>query len=166
MFLRILAALSAYVSLTSASISDCSDANTLFKISSMSFSPEPPVIGQNSTLILGMEVPEVITDGTATYSVTLNYIPFQPTVDPLCDTTIPCPIEVGHLDTTSSFAFPDVNGLMTLEVVWADGAGRQLMCVQIKETLADPDAANKQLVLYTSPRVWRRVYLRGAAINA
>jgi hypothetical protein len=127
----------------------------------MDFFPEPPVVGQNATLKLGMEVPEAINDGTATYSVTLNFIPFQPTVDPLCETTIACPIEVGHLDTSSTFAFPDVNGLMKLTIEWADGAGRQLMCVEISETLDDP--ASKQLVVYKS---WKKFFLRGSKVKA
>jgi hypothetical protein len=138
----------------------------------MSFAPDPPIAGTNSTLLLSMNVPEEINDGTATYTTTLNFIPFQPSTDPLCETTIPCPIKVGQLDTTSSYPFPEgISGTMTLKIQWADGAGRSLMCVQIKTSLGAavnttetiengicPIEEASQIVVYQKPRG----FLRGA----
>ena len=172
MFGRLVTSLLALAGLTSATLSDCGRGSSLFTIKSMSFSPDPPTPGTNSTLLLSMDVPEEINDGTATYTTTLNFIPFQPSVDPLCETTIPCPIKVGQLDTVSSYPFPDgISGTMTLKIQWADGAGRSLMCVQIKANIGVasnttysienemcPTYLMKQLVVYKKPRS----YLRGA----
>ena len=119
-----------------ASVTDCSNGDSLFKLSSMSFSPDPTVPGQNSTLLLSMNVPEQINNAaaTATYSTTYNFIPFTPTVDQLCDVTVPCPIKVGILDTYSTFPIdPTLSGTLQLKIEWKDS--RQLLCVLIKTKL-------------------------------
>ena len=177
MLTRVVAFIAALAGLSSASVSDCSSGSSLFKLTSMSFAPDPPIPGQNSTLLLSMDVPEEINDGTATYSITMNYIPFQPTVDPLCDTTVPCPITVGPLNTVSSYPFPDtLSGALTMKIQWADGAGRQLLCVQIKTNLLYGNEtcpvnytgfAGFELVPYIGPKfkqivVAKKAYLRGS----
>jgi len=130
---------------TEASVSDCSNGQSLFRPTSMSFSPDPTVPGKNSTLLLSMKVPEAINNGTATYSVTYNFIPFQPTVDDLCVTTVPCPINEGSLQTLSTYPIdPSLSGSMTIKVEWADLTGRQLLCVSIKTKLGN---AAKQVAL-------------------
>lgn len=98
----------------------------------MSFSPDPAVPGENSTLLLSMTVPQEITDGTATYSTTFNFIPFSPTVEPLCG-NIQCPILVGDLHTYSSFPIdPTLSGTLQLRIEWKDLSKVQLLCVEIK----------------------------------
>lgn len=115
-----------------ASVTDCSNGLSVFKITSMSFSPDPAIPGQNSTLLLSMNVPEVVNDGTATYSTTYNFIPFSPTVEPLCG-TVTCPIQIGVLDTRSSYPIDSsLSGSIGIRIVWNDPDARQLMCIQIK----------------------------------
>ena len=127
-----------------ASVADCSKGTSLFHLMSMSFSPDPTVPGQNSTLLLSMKIPEEIYNGTATYTSTYNYLPLKPTVDDLC-TTVQCPIADGYLDTRSSFPIDkSLSGIMTLKIQWADLTGRQLLCVLVKTTLGD---ATKQVAL-------------------
>lgn len=131
--------LSALLSLSSGygSVSDCSKATALFDITSMSFSPDPPVKGQNSTLLLSMNVPSEVAGGTATYSVTYNFIPLTPTVNDLC-LEVPggCPIQPGTLDTVSSIPFDDsLTGSLTLKIEWKDLQKQQLMCVSVKTIL-------------------------------
>lgn len=130
---------SLFFALASATVSDCSNGGSLFKLTSMSFSPDPTVPGQNSTLLLSMIVPQEITvaDGaTATYTTTYNFIPLSPTVDPLCDVTVPCPIHVGTLDTYSSLPIDaSLSGTLQLKIEWKDSRAQQLMCVQIKTKL-------------------------------
>lgn len=122
-------------SIARASISDCSNGASLFKISSMSFLPDPPVLGTNSTLLLSMDVPEEISGGTVTYSVTYNFIPFSPTVEDLC-LALTCPILVGDLDTISSIPFdPSLSGTLSFKIEWKDITNRQLLCVNIKTKL-------------------------------
>ena len=109
-----------------------SKGSSLFTLTSMSFSPDPAVPGENSTLLLSMTVPQEITDGTATYSTTFNFIPFSPTVEPLCG-NIQCPILVGDLQTYSSFPIePTLSGTLQLRIEWKDLSKVQLLCVEIK----------------------------------
>ena len=118
-----------------ATVSDCSNGLSQFKLTSMSFLPDPPVKGQNSTLLLSMNVPSEVTAGTATYSVTYNFIPLTPTVKNLC-TELPsgCPIAVGPLDTVSSIPFDgSLSGSLNMKIEWK--AAAQLLCVQIKTKL-------------------------------
>ena len=114
------------------SVTDCSKGGSLFTLTSMSFSPDPAVPGENSTLLLSMTVPQEITDGTVTYSTTYNFIPFSPTVEPLCG-NIQCPILVGDLHTYSSFPIdPSLSGTLQLRIEWKDLSKVQLLCVEIK----------------------------------
>ena len=127
-----------------ASVADCSAGKSLFHLTSMSFSPDPTVPGQNSTLLLSMKIPEEIYNGTATYMTAYNSFPLKPTTDDLC-TTVQCPIADGYLDTRSSFPIDkSLSGIMTLKIQWADLTGRQLLCVLVKTTLGD---AGKQVAL-------------------
>jgi hypothetical protein len=133
----LLTGLAYFLSFTNASVSDCSKATALFDITSMSFSPDPPVKGQNSTLLLSMNVPTEVQGGTATYSVTYNFIPLTPTVNNLC-TELPlgCPIKQGALDTMSSIPFDgSLSGQITIKIEWKDLQAQQLMCVSIRTTL-------------------------------
>jgi hypothetical protein len=126
--LAVLAALNALGSVT-----DCSKGSSIFKLTSMELIPDPPIRGQNSTLSLSMNVPREVTSGTATYSVTYNYIPLAPVVEDLC-TTLPdhCPIKVGQLNTYSSLPFDEsLRGTINLKIEWKDTASLQLMCVSI-----------------------------------
>jgi hypothetical protein len=128
-----------------ASVSDCSNGASLFTLTSMSFSPDPTVPGQNSTLLLSMKVPEEINNGTASYSTTYNFIPLKPTTENLCDVTVACPILEGTLSTRSSYPIDaGLSGSMTLKVEWLDLTGRQLLCVSIKTKLGD---AGKQVAI-------------------
>ena len=134
-----------------ASVSDCSNGKALFTITSMSFSPDPTVPGQNSTLLLSMSVPEQVTNGTATYTSTYNFLPLTPTVDDLCGVTVSCPINVGKLDTVSSYPIDaSLSGSLALKIEWAELTGRQLLCVSIKTKLGH---VNKQLVLRNKPKM-------------
>jgi hypothetical protein len=140
-----------------ASVADCSAGKSLFRLTSMSFSPDPTVPGQNSTLLLSMKIPEEINNGTATYTSTYNFIPLTPSTDDLCGTTVNCPIGEGYLDTLSSFPIDkSLTGSLTLKIVWADLTGRQLLCVMIKTKLGD---AAKQVAL--PYKVQRSNALRG-----
>lgn len=134
-----------------ASVADCSAGKSLFQLTSMSFSPDPTVPGQNSTLLLSMKIPEEINNGTATYTSTYNFIPLTPSTDDLCGTTVNCPIGEGYLDTLSTFPIDkSLSGSLTLKIVWADLTGRQLLCVMIKTKLGD--AAKQVALRYKSLR--------------
>lgn len=117
-----------------ASIVDCSKGNALFQINELGFWPDPPTPGENATISFLYTVPDgtpTITDGTATYGVTLNGIPFPATVDPLCDDTHNCPIVPGQYNLTSTSLFPTgVSGKIVTTINWYDLAKTLLLCVQ------------------------------------
>ena len=131
--MKLLSILTLYFTAVSAIVSDCSNGASVFKVSSMSFTPDPMIKGQNSTLLLSMSVPETITDGTAIYTTTYNFIPFSPTIEALCGVTIPCPVKIGNLDTYSSLpADPSLSGSIQVKIEWKDQDARQLLCILIK----------------------------------
>jgi hypothetical protein len=83
-----------------------------------------------------MNVPGEVAGGTATYSVTYNFIPLSPTVNDLC-LEVPggCPIMPGTLDTVSSIPFDDsLSGQIAIKIDWKDLEAQQLMCVSVKIT--------------------------------
>jgi len=127
----LLIALAALISL--GSVNDCSKGASIFKITSMSFSPDPPISGQNSTLLLSMNVPTQVSGGTATYSITYNFIPLSPSVEDLCK-ILPsgCPITAGKLDTVSNIPFDtSLKGSIRININWKDTTNNELMCVSI-----------------------------------
>jgi len=120
-------------SLTIGSVKDCSNGASQFKLTSMSFQPDPPVKGQNSTLLLSMNVPTEVQGGTAKYSATYNFIPFSPTTEDLC-VAVPggCPIIPGQLNTVSSYPIdPSLSGTLVMTIEWKDTASVQLLCVSV-----------------------------------
>ena len=129
-----------------ASVSDCGSGISLFKLNSMSFSPDPTVPGQNSTLLLSMDVPTTVTNGTVTYATSYNFIPFTPTTEPLCYVTVDCPIQQGVLNTRSSYPIPTgMSGTLQIRVTWKDLDGNLLMCVNINTKLS---SYNKELTVF------------------
>jgi len=114
-------------------VTDCSKGASQVKINSMTFQPDPPVKGQNSTLTLALTNPSDILAGTATYSFTYNFLPLTPEVDDLC-TQVPdgCPIKAGPLDLVSSYPIdPSLSGTIVAKIEWKDTANVQLLCVSI-----------------------------------
>ena len=126
-----------YLTGSLAIVSDCSKPSALFKLTSMSFLPDPPVKGQNSSLILSMSVPSSVSGGSAIYTVTYNSIPLTPTTDNLCSVApAGCPIMPGTLDTVSSIPFDgSLSGSLNFKIEWKDLDAGQLMCVLIKTKL-------------------------------
>jgi hypothetical protein len=115
------------------SVVDCSKGSSQIKINSMSFQPDPPIKGQNSTLTLALTNPSDILGGTATYSIRYNFIPLTPTVDDLCS-QVPggCPILSGPLNIVSSYPIdPSLSGTLVVQIEWKDTASVQLLCVSI-----------------------------------
>ncbi len=116
------------------SITDCGAGTSLFKIDNLGFWPDPPIPGENATISFLYTVPEgtpTITDGTATYGLTLNGIPFPASSDPLCDDTNNCPIVPGQYNLTSTDVFPTgIGGKIVTTINWYDLAKTLLLCVQ------------------------------------
>jgi hypothetical protein len=71
-----------------ANIKDCSAGNSLFEMRDLALRPDPPIAGQEVGMTVRFVNPGgLVEDGTVTTSVTLNFIPFNPSVEPLCTNT-------------------------------------------------------------------------------
>jgi len=116
------------------SIVDCGAGKSLFQVNELGFWPDPPTPGQNASMSFLYTVPDgtpTIADGTATYGVTLNGIPFPASSDPLCDDTTNCPIVPGQYNLTSTDIFPaGISGKIVTTINWYDLAKTLLLCVQ------------------------------------
>jgi hypothetical protein len=113
-----------------ASIRNC-DESSLFKITSLGLTPDPPVSNQPVSLTLVFDNPDKeITDGTVTTSLSLNYIPVTPTVEPLCQNT-ECPITIGLNNRSTETIFPDVSGILKSKVVWTNTNDEILLCIDM-----------------------------------
>ena len=113
-------------------VADCAAGKSVFQINSQGFSPIPPVVGENATLWIDYTVPEGIEvdSGTAKYSISLNGIPFPPTVDDLC-TQIACPQVPGTYNISSASVWQGgVSGKIISKIQWYDAAGTELLCSQ------------------------------------
>jgi hypothetical protein len=118
--------------LAAATISDCDKASR-FRPTELAVNPDPPVANQPVAMTVKFNNPGAeVTDGTVTTSVTLNFIPFQPSEEPLCTNTA-CPIASGANDRSTSSTWPDgVSGTVVTKSAWTGMDGESLLCVQTK----------------------------------
>jgi len=117
-----------------ATVKDCAPGISLFKFESASLVPVAPLPGESVNLHLEYSVPDGvdIMDGTATYAITFNYIPFQPTVESLCY-NIPCPLGPGYYINDTKSNWPStMSGSFTSRMTWKDVNDTTLLCLEIK----------------------------------
>ena len=125
-FLRALLLLAATVSLR-----DCGNpATDQAVITGFGFSPSNPNPGDPTELWVAYDLKSPLTGGTATYSFTLNGLPFSPTVDDLCTQTS-CPKEVGTYNETSKSEFPSgISGKIVSKIQWANQDKKPVWCLE------------------------------------
>jgi hypothetical protein len=135
-------------SVTYASIQDCGLGKSLFNITDLALTPDPPVPGSSIAMTFQFINPgEPITDGSVTTSVTLNFIPFAPSVEPLCTNT-QCPLGTGFNDRSTKGTTPtSVQGKVVTKIVWAATNGSQLACIATSFSLlsSNGNTARKSL---------------------
>lgn len=131
MFLILFATL-ACLTATNAKITNCAKPGSLFTVDALGFWPDPAKSNENSTVSFLYTVPEPgFTGGTATYTVTYNFIPLTPTVEDLCK-NIACPILPGQYNQTTTSIFPaGLSGTMTTKIRYQDTNGAELLCALI-----------------------------------
>ena len=113
------------------SIKDCG--NGLGRATNLTFDSQPPtpVVGDNITMWVGytIDAPE-ITGGTTTYKVTLNGLPFPPTVKNLCEETT-CPKKIGFNNESSWSVYTGgVSGKVVSQISWKDQNDALVWCVE------------------------------------
>jgi hypothetical protein len=93
--------------------------------------PASPTPGDNVSTWITYDLPSPgITSGTATYSFSLNGIPFPPTVEDLCTQTA-CPKESGIYNESSSSIFPTgISGKIVSQIAWRDPDDTLIWCVE------------------------------------
>jgi hypothetical protein len=137
MMLRLLA-LFAVPAFATAIVTDCNP-SSIFRPTVIGLNPDPPIVGQPVRMTVQFENPgPEITSGVATTSVTLNFIPFSPTVEALCQNTA-CPIVVGANDRSTSSTWPaGINGKLVTKSVWTNDNGVELLCLQTSVKVGSP----------------------------
>lgn len=114
-------------------IEDCSNGNSYLQITKLAVTPDPPIIGKEVDLTLIFYNPgedmDASWDVNVETRVTLNAIPFTPTIQPLCDNT-KCPIVTGQNDRSTNSVWPDVSGKMETHISWKKSSGEQLLCIR------------------------------------
>jgi hypothetical protein len=110
---------------------DCGNGQGRAAIVAFDTQPLNPKTGDNVTLWVAYDLPAPeITGGTATYSVTLNGIPFPKTIDPLCEETA-CPKPTGFNNESSWSIFPSgVSGTVKSKIEWKDQNNELVWCVE------------------------------------
>ena len=127
--------ISALLGSTIATVTDCGAGKSLFQIVDQGFSPEPPIANEKYDYWFVYTVPDGVTidAGTTSYGVTLNGIPFTPTVDDLCTQTL-CPKVPGTYNESSSDVWPSgVSGKIVTTLKWLDAFGTLLLCSSVTE---------------------------------
>ena len=113
------------------SIRDCSNGQGRAALLGFDSQPANPVAGDNVTLWVAYDLSyPPITGGTATYSLTLNGIPFPPDVADLCKQTT-CPKELGFNNESSWDLFPSgISGKIVSKIEWHDQDDDLVWCVE------------------------------------
>ena len=125
------------LSTAGATISDCSQGLSMFKLTNLGLTPDPPIVDQSVLMTVQFNNPgPTINDGTVTTRVTLNGLPFAPTVEPLCSKTL-CPLTFGPNDRSATSTWPSgVKGKLNTRIEWTDVFNELLLCIEITEKMS------------------------------
>ena len=115
----------------SVTLKDCGNPTTdQAVIVGSGFSPMSPSPGEPTELFVTYDLKSPITGGTATYSITLNGIPFPATVDDLCKQT-DCPKQIGINNETSKSTFPSgISGKVVSKISWKNQDDQPVWCLE------------------------------------
>ena len=113
------------------SMRDCGNGLGRAPLLGFDSTPATPAPGDKISMWIAYDLPApAITGGTATYSFSLNGIPFPPTVNDLCTQT-QCPKDPGLYNETSSSIFPSgVSGKIVAQIAWRDPDDTLIWCVE------------------------------------
>ena len=101
-----------------------------------------PILPQTDyTLYLTCDLSEQVNGGTSIYSITYNFIPFQPTINDLCTdiltSNISCPL-TDHISSASQGSVPtDISGTTIIKNEWFNQNNDRILCMSfnIKTTI-------------------------------
>jgi hypothetical protein len=120
-------------------VKDC-DTSSIFRPLQLELTPDPPISGKPVTLklIFNNTGPQ-IDYGSVYTTLSINYIPFTPSSEPLCDDTT-CPIIPGINDRSTTTTFPSVTGLIKSKVTWTGPQGESLLCIDTTIKVSSGDS--------------------------
>lgn len=112
------------------SVINC-DKDSEFQIYELSQTPELYVRGGDEvSLTLKYHSDREIEEGYISTSVTLNGIPFSPSIEDLCK-SISCPLSPGDHDGSTTGIFPSgITGKIVSKVEWYDSFDNLLLCIE------------------------------------
>lgn len=122
----------------STGISDCG-VNPLFTITSQSFEPSVPKVGDNVSWTINYVVPENLVEIKSAHVInsgTINgFIPIDPTESDLCK-VVECPIVPGEYSSTGYQIWPDglAGAKLSLTTQWVDDNESELLCSKVVVT--------------------------------
>lgn len=101
---------------------------------------EPELPQTDYKLFLEADLLTSVTDGTSTYTVTLNGYPYRTTED-LClelqNSTTFCPLPMGHLKSESMGTIPSgVTGRVVVKNEWFNSDNQRILCMKYDMNLA------------------------------
>ena len=147
----------------SAQVVDCSSGSSLFKITKLDLSPQDIKSGSDVILTLLYTNPgPPIISGTVNNQVTYNFIPFQSTSEPLCDSA-KCPIVTGFNNGTAVSVWPNLSGTVISTLTWLSNVNEVLLCLKMtvktmsNQLIQVPNPEEKQVA---QTRMFRRSLLK------
>jgi hypothetical protein len=123
-------------SVAGATIADCSAGLSMFQLTKLALTPDPPIADQPVLMTVQFNNPgPAINEGTVTTRVTLNGLPFSPTSEPLCTNTL-CPLTFGSNDRSATSTWPSgIKGKLATRIEWTDVFNELLLCIEITEKM-------------------------------
>jgi hypothetical protein len=130
--------MSDYLQVTKFTYSSCGTSTDLAQYVVLRVEPELPQTDYK--LFLEADLLKSVTDGTSTYTVTLNGYPYRTTED-LClelqNSTSYCPLTMGHLKSESMGTIPaGVAGRVVVKNEWFDSDNQRIICMKFDMNLA------------------------------
>ena len=123
----------AFSKVSSFTLKSCGDLTDIAQNVQLDIDPKLPQT--DYTLYIDADFSKEVTKGTSTYDITLNYIPFQPTVNDLCtevaNSNITCPLVQGPLAMQSKGSIPNgVSGIIVIKNEWKNDVDERILCMQ------------------------------------
>lgn len=120
-----------YFGLVLGSIQDCGK-NSKFQLTGLELVPSAPKSGDTVFMTVQFNNPgSEVNDGSVSTSVTYNFLPLTPTVEPLCTNT-QCPLVNGFNDRSTNSTWPSgVSGTIVSTITWTDLGGSELLCIKL-----------------------------------
>ncbi|KAG2487052.1 hypothetical protein HYH03_014298 [Edaphochlamys debaryana] len=121
--------------------SPCDNELTAFVPSSVTLTPDPPVIGSPATFVITGEIANDLQGGSVDMTVSFSGLPIYSSSSDLCSKTT-CPVPAGPIALTLVEALPPIAppGDYGLQVVARGSDGSELACVNVNFSLVLPSA--------------------------